>query len=436
LPAKGLLFLGAFAALAAAQDDPTDVLLRLREQVTAHGQRIPNHTCVETIQRDRFQPTHHAPTSCDALLARRQQSGAGAFLKADIMDRLRLDVALAEDREIYSWAGASRFEEGDIDELIPEGPIGTGPFAAMLLSIFAPRNPRFFYDGDTSLAGQRLMQFSFTMPREESEYRVKAGTDWLITGYSGTLLVEPRTATLVRLTVRTDELPPATTACEVDSTLDYTTVQLGGLGYLLPKSAHQRFISRNGSEAENAISFASCREYQAEATLSFGGGVQEKAGHEAKPETDGWPVGLPVTVELAADIALDQAAAGDRIEGRLASPIVDFLKRTLAPVGAVLSGRLMRVETRYSSPPEITIAVRWETIEFNGVKAPIALSPVRNASGGIVLNTPIGSRVLRRRGAEIDLPLPGEGRYAIFRFTGDHPVMKSGLRSDWMTVMP
>ena len=40
-----------------------------------------------------------------------------------------LDVALSETSEIYSWAGAPRFEEGDIDELIPDGAIGTGPFA-------------------------------------------------------------------------------------------------------------------------------------------------------------------------------------------------------------------------------------------------------------------------------------------------------------------
>src|SRR5581483_7774488 len=100
-------------------------------------------TCVETIQRDRFDPVGHPPSSCDALLARREKSGAGAFLKAGIMDRLRLDVALADGREIYSWAGAGKFEDGDIDELILEGPIGTGPFAAFLLGIFAPRNPRF-----------------------------------------------------------------------------------------------------------------------------------------------------------------------------------------------------------------------------------------------------------------------------------------------------
>jgi len=37
-------------------EDPTDVLVRLRDQVLAHAAGIPNHTCVETVERDRYEP--------------------------------------------------------------------------------------------------------------------------------------------------------------------------------------------------------------------------------------------------------------------------------------------------------------------------------------------------------------------------------------------
>jgi hypothetical protein len=36
-------------------------------------------------------------------------------------DRLRLDGGLAADREIYSCVGASKFEDSDIDEIVPIG---------------------------------------------------------------------------------------------------------------------------------------------------------------------------------------------------------------------------------------------------------------------------------------------------------------------------
>jgi len=75
---------------------------------------------------------------------------------------------MAEGREVCSWAGAAKFEDGDIDDLILEGPIGTGPFGAMLLSLFEGHNARFFYEGDTTQGGRRLMQFSFTVRRKKA----------------------------------------------------------------------------------------------------------------------------------------------------------------------------------------------------------------------------------------------------------------------------
>src|ERR1035441_5432019 len=86
-------------------EDPVLILMRLRDQVVEHGERIPNHTCVESIQRDRYEPvTGRAPKSCDTLLARRKQGDFQARLKLDSTDWLRLDVAYASGNEIYSWA--------------------------------------------------------------------------------------------------------------------------------------------------------------------------------------------------------------------------------------------------------------------------------------------------------------------------------------------
>jgi hypothetical protein len=51
--------------------DPTEVLMHVRDQVLEHGKRIPNHTCVETIQRDRYEPViGGSPKSCNTLMAR------------------------------------------------------------------------------------------------------------------------------------------------------------------------------------------------------------------------------------------------------------------------------------------------------------------------------------------------------------------------------
>jgi hypothetical protein len=419
----------------AGDEDPTEVLMRLRDYVLEHGERIPNHTCVETIERNRYEPTSGRLTKpCDALLARRQQSDSARRLRLDITDRLRLDVAMTMEREIYSWAGAGKFEEGEIDELVPEGAMGTGPFAAMLLSIFGPRNSRFVFEGDTTLDGRRLMDYSFRVPREQSHYRVKAQKEWVITGYTGRLLVDPQTAELVRLTVRTEELPPETTTCETDTTMEYGLVQLDGGDYLLPKATRQRFIGRDGSEAENSVAFSACRDYQAESKLTFGPGL-EPAGTRGGARGTAWdlPTGLPVTVELVTTIHGDKAAAGDPIDGRLAKPIRDERQqKILVPEGAKAQGRLMRVEIRYSHPAEFTLALRWETLDVDGVKMPFSVLPNRRAAEP----GRAGAGGLRRRGMEIELPLPGEGQYGVYHFSREGAVMESGFRTEWLTAKP
>jgi len=424
-------FLLGLSVLAAADEDPTGILMRLRDQVLEYGERIPNHTCIETVQRDSYRPTDGRPTSsCDDLLARRKELFPSRF-RIGSTDRLRLDVLFVDGREIFSWAGTGKFHEGEIDELVPGGAIGTGQFAAMLQSVFEPSAARFLFDGRTTRDGRKVCEYSFEVPRERSGYRVKAGRDWVTTGFSGKIRADAQTAALVRFTLRTDELPAGSNACETESTLDYGTVRLGSNDYLLPAAAHQRFIGRDGSEMENTMTFSACREFKSESTVSFGERpAADGTADGAAPQLRALPPDLPVTVELTTTVHLDTAAAGDRVEGRLAGPLEDKVQRvTLAPQGARLEGRLMRVEIRYSLPIEFTVALRWESLELNGIQIPVYMNPVHEEPGPKI-------RGLIQRGVEIELPAPGQERYGLFHFRGEHALMKSGFRSKWVTARP
>jgi len=412
--------------------DPVQLLMRVRDQVVEHGVHIPNHTCVETVQRDRYESeTGRTARSCETLMARRKQPGYLARLKLSTTDWLRLDVALATGREIYSWAGARKFEEGDIDELIPEGAMGTGPFAALLLGIFEPSDPRFAFEGETALNGRKLYEYSFFVPRDESHYRVKSQNrrEWLVTGYSGRLFIDPKTAELVQLRVQTEELPEETGSCETQTTLEYGMVQLGEADYFLPKAARQRFLGRNGEEAENNMSFAACREYQAESTVSFGEGPS--AGGSRGGQTAGEPQftpGLSVSVEVASAVHPGSAAAGDRIEGHLVKPLRDPKRNIVITQGAPVHGRLMRVELRHGMRPELTVALRWETVQLGDSAVPFPLTPDRRPAD---LQTSTVSGMWRR--TEIELPRPNESAYGVYHFFGENASMPKGFRTDWLT---
>ena len=422
------------AAEPTGDEDPVEVLMRVRDRVMEHGQRIPNHTCVETIQRDTYESTAgRAGKSCDAVLAFRKQRDFFQRLTLASTDWLRLDVAYSSGGEIFSWAGANKFEEGDLDEWIPEGAIGTGPFTTMILSAFERRGPKYIFEGETTLDGRRLFEYGFTVAREDSHYRFKAHKEWIITGYTGSLLVDPKTADLVRLTVRTEELPPETSTCEADTALDYWAVQLSGAEYLLPKAARQRFIGRDGGEAENTMSFSACRDFQAQSKVAFGDGAAtgRPKGGSATGELD-LPPGLAVSVELTTTVRIGEVAAGDRIEGRLAAPIQDEKKHTLAAAGTLVQGRLMRVETEYAPHRSHTVALRWETIQAGDRMSPLFLLPNRRPANP---RTGTGG-ALRRRGMEIELPVPSEARYGVFHIAPDRKTLESGFRSEWFTAKP
>src|ERR1041385_656848 len=92
MKALAVLIFG-ITARAAVDDDPLDVLMRVRDRVVEQMRDTPNHTCVETIVRDHY---HYLgvtrPKSCDDLLGQRKRVGLGKLIRIATTDRLRLDV--------------------------------------------------------------------------------------------------------------------------------------------------------------------------------------------------------------------------------------------------------------------------------------------------------------------------------------------------------
>lgn len=408
------------ASVAAADDNPIAVLMRLRDRVLEQGGRMPNHTCVETVERARYERVAEtASRSCDDILARRALPNYRSLLRLSTTDRLRLDVAFTWDHEIYSWAAAGRFEEGDVDDVVHYGAIGSGSFGSLLMSAFGDRTPDFAFEGETSARGRSAFEYSFHVPTVESHYSFKHLGHSVITGYTGSLLVDARTSDLLRFTVRTDELPAETASCESDLTLDYSTVRLNDADFLLPIAARQQIVAHDGSESENSYSFSNCRDFQADSSIDFERRHAAAPAQLDSPATSPeWPGGLPVTIELSAAIDLSTAAAGDVIQGRLAKELVNPRAGTTLPAGTRVKGRLMRVETRHVPSLLVTVALQWESLDLNGRSVPLVL-----ASDRVV-----------QKGAQFQLPPAGELRWWTLNYPTDHQLIEPGLRTQWLTT--
>jgi hypothetical protein len=426
----GFLALALSSGLAAgAEHDPAEVLRRVTAKILAAGERIPNYTCVETVNRDFFRPEAATlPRACALVMEERQHPGLAMVLHPHSTDRLRLDVAMMESGEIFSWVGASRFDDAWADHLADNGPLATGAFAGYLAVVFGQDSRTFTFEKNTVVDGRSLMQYSFAVEAAASHYRVRAGNLWVFVAYDGTIQVDPHTEEVVGMTVRTLEMPAATNVCQTTTTVDFGTAHIGGVDFPLATRTLHRFLLPDGEEMENTTTFVNCREYKGESAIRFDEGAPGSgtAAGNAPSSSPGIPAGLRFTLELTEPIPTDTAAAGDPFVGKLVEPLRDG-KRTWAPAGAFVQGRLLRVQSVHRPPTEVILVLKPESVENKGSK--LSLAAVRDWTQPASVGT---SR--KKQGIRILLPLPGEERAGIFEFAGQHIVVKKGFRSDWRTV--
>jgi hypothetical protein len=375
-----LLALWAAAGLAAAQqnatgDDARALLLEVRKRVLQTVERLPRYLCTETIDRSVLEPEQAiANRSCDNLAGLRKRNDWR--VRKHSSDRLRLDVAVSRDDEMYSWVGDDRFEDGNLASLVGSGATSTGVFASFLGSIFGSDAANFTYNGDTNLSGRVLSEFGFHVPLEKSNFRIGNKDHYGAVDYYGTFLADPATFELVRLTVHADQLPPELRACESTTTLDYGSIRLNGYEFLIPRNATWRVVDEDGIELDSRTAFANCHEFVGESTLSFDGALDKAPAGDARDTgSSELPADLPFQLALTTPIDSATAAAGDPFRAELTRAIRDKRNGILVPKGAAVRGRIVRIERTYQAGTQLlTLGVRLETINVNGVQEPLRAS--------------------------------------------------------------
>jgi hypothetical protein len=111
---RGYLILAALlcAPLMRAQTALTSeqVLAKARDQIVDRTARLPNYTCVQTVDRKyfKFKSPQLEALSCDEMSAKRKKKHPLLHLEAT--DRIRLDVKVSGGTEIGAWAGSRHFD--------------------------------------------------------------------------------------------------------------------------------------------------------------------------------------------------------------------------------------------------------------------------------------------------------------------------------------
>ena len=192
-----------------AERNPGEALERARANLQEMTRRLSKYACIETVERRYYEaPLELAPgSSCSQIRAALDRRTGPPKLEAS--DRLRLEVTVSEGHEIHAWPGATRFDTRDVDEIIHQGPIGTGAFGTHLIGVFDNPAVDFQYVGEKTDGKQTVLEYHYRVSAEASRYRVKTGNTWQIVPYDGTFWLDAVTVELRRFTVEAGPLPPA-----------------------------------------------------------------------------------------------------------------------------------------------------------------------------------------------------------------------------------
>ncbi len=371
---RRILLVLAAAALLRGQSpgDPERLLEKARARFQAMARALEKYVCVETVNRDYYRRAEPLPrAACSQAIATPATPADGVQL--EFTDRVRLEVTVSDGRELHSWPGATRFDTRNIDEIIRDGPVSTGSYGGYLAGIFGPAGVVFQYTGQQERNGKKLYVYHYRVPVQASRFQIKIGADWVAVAYDGEFEVDPETIDLVRLTVRVNELPAQAPFCAAATTLEYTPAHVGDSDILLPKQSQLEIALNSGRQTRNTITFSGCREYQAESEISFASAdapastVSPTAGrgHVALP------IGLPVTLALSEAIDSSTAAAGDPVAASVVKPVLNpETGAVLIPAGAVVRGRIRRVEHYLTPEPYFRISASFNRVESQGLVSP------------------------------------------------------------------
>ena len=416
-PAVAGLLLCFPASPSTAQELPPEILLlaRIKAKAAENLQRLPNYTCTQTIERSH------------------RNAKARKF---ELLDTLRLEVALVEGKELFSWPGGT-FEERGIGEIVGAGgAIGNGSFALHAKSVFLSRWPRFIYFGETNLNGRRAVRYGYQVPQMLSGYQIRVGPNHAFVEYHGSFWVDADSLDLIRLEVHADNPPPNLSLTEASDTMEYQRARIGDADFLLPQSSELVMIDLLGNIIRNRTYFSTCRQYAGESKLSFAEPsidvVTPAPVSQAKPIR--LPPGLTIDVRLQTPIQSGRSATGDLVTA-LVGRDVKKNGEIVAPKGAVLTGRITRLEKRKGEQDYYYIVgLDFSTIEFDNRSGEFRASL---QDSGLAQNSRSGPGrgPTRRQMIDEDIPEANPATGPAFVVRSSHVSLPRGHSMLWRTQL-
>ena len=348
-----LFVLGLVSLLYGQPMSPDAILIgRTRYHMIETLRRIPNYTCLETIERS----------------VRRSDSK-----RASVVDALRLEVAVVDGKELFSWPGERQFKERDLRELAPGGAIGNGNFALHAKSVFGGGYVTFSFRGREQRNGREVARFDYDVPRNFSGYQIRVGDASAVVPYHGQVVVDSTTLDVIDLEVVADDLPPILMLKRATDFMHYGRQRIGEDDFLLPLSSEMSMVGLDGAESRNKVSFSGCRQYSGDSIVRFDE-VEPTYGPVDAPTAPRMPTELPaeLLIEASLDetVLLEKAATGDPLQFTVRSD-ARRRKATIIPKGTKIRARVGDIDRRAIRGYNSGVGIILVEIEHQGQIVPL-----------------------------------------------------------------
>lgn len=338
--------------------DPAAVLMQARHAVAAQLARAANYTCVQTINR--------------RYLGTEQQQTPGCTPPWEVLseslwmrDRLRLDVAVSEGNEIYSWHGESKFTSADVSDVVQTGPVSSGNFIGFLRNIFLMRGAQFKYTGENEENGSPTYNFDYAIPLPYSAYHVQATQGKPTIPYHGSFSIAQSTYQLTRLLITGESLPADSPICSVTTAITYQLVSISGQPSLIPASFVLDVSDRQHVHTVSSSDYSQCREFRGESVVHFEFADAGNTSSAAQSKVVGiLPAGLELHVQLQTAVDGGTSYAGDLVRGVVIEKVKVPGTGTIVPKGAFLEGFISKLESHFSPTQFQIFSVKFDRLTY------------------------------------------------------------------------
>ena len=225
------------------------VLDEAREYALNYSKGLPNFICAQSTKR-----------YGDA-------SGGGNYR---LYDNILAKLTYYEQREKYETITINdRISTQAYESL--GGSISTGEFGSMLVGIFEPQtDAQFSWSTWRTLRGHKAYVFKFSVDQPHSRWQIEDRESHLkiSPAYDGFVWIDVKDNTVLAFTMKATELPSTFPITEADSRLDYDTVEISDVPFVLPSRAVMHLRSGKDDQ-KNEITFHNYHKYSADSSLKF-----------------------------------------------------------------------------------------------------------------------------------------------------------------------